>query len=363
MHLQPAPRFDPRGAGRAPSAPNSDVESLLVFPSEQQAAPEQTPRRNRLAPGVAIAAVLCVVAFLLEQFLRPGAPTAVVPGEVAVTTRPAGADVLIDGQHRGVTPLELSLSPGAHSLVVRAAGDERAVPLTVVSGSAVAQYFEMNAAAPPPEPAARPVVAPPARARAYVDVRSRGVPPRAVRAPAVAERRVPVARETPSATRVSAGGTAPVAVSPAIETGPVGGWLTVTAPFDVQVREGSDIVGSSQMSRIMLAVGWHDVILASPSLGYEAPMRVNIGPGRVTGLLVDPPTAKVSLNARPWADVFIDSASAGQTPIANLTLAIGTHQVVFRHPQLGERRQSVVVSVRGPNRVSVDLTRPEEATP
>lgn len=342
------------------------MESLLVFPSEHPAAPEQTPGRNHLAPGVAIAAVLCVVAFLLEQFLWSGAPAAVVPGELAVNTRPAGADVLIDGQHRGVTPLKLSLSPGTHALVVRADGDERGVPVDVVSGSAVAQYFEMTVSAPPPMPVTSPVVTPPARARANVGVRSRGVPPRTVRAPAVAERRVQVVREAPSAARAistRAGGTAPVAASPAIETGPVGGWLTITAPFDVQVKEGGDIVGSSQMSRIMLAVGWHDVVLANPNLGYEAPMRVNIGPGRVTGLLVDLPTAKVSLNARPWADVFIDNASAGQTPIANLSLPIGTHQVVFRHPQLGERRQSVVVSVRGPNRVSADLTRPQEATP
>jgi hypothetical protein len=47
----------------------------------------------------------------------------------------------------------------------------------------------------------------------------------------------------------------------------------------------------------------------------------------------------------------------GQTPIANLSLALGTHQVVFRHPELGERRQSVVVTAQGPNRVAVDMAR------
>ena len=65
----------------------------------------------------------------------------------------------------------------------------------------------------------------------------------------------------------------------------------------------------------------------------------------------------LSANARPWADVLIDGISVGQTPIANLAVPIGTHQVVFRHPQLGERRESVVVGVKGPNRIAVDLTK------
>ena len=41
----------------------------------------------------------------------------------------------------------------------------------------------------------------------------------------------------------------------------------------------------------------------------------------------------------------------------NMDIAVGTHQVVFRHPQFGERRQSVVVTVQGPNRIAVDFTK------
>jgi hypothetical protein len=36
---------------------------------------------------------------------------------------------------------------------------------------------------------------------------------------------------------------------------------------------------------------------------------------------------------------------------------LGSHVVIFRHPDLGERRQTVVVTARGPNRISMDLTR------
>jgi hypothetical protein len=47
----------------------------------------------------------------------------------------------------------------------------------------------------------------------------------------------------------------------------------------------------------------------------------------------------------------------GQTPLANLSLALGTHEIVFRHPDLGERKQTIVVTAKGPNRIAVDLTR------
>jgi 1,6-anhydro-N-acetylmuramate kinase len=54
----------------------------------------------------------------------------------------------------------------------------------------------------------------------------------------------------------------------------------------------------------------------------------------------------------PWADVWIDGAAAGQTPLANVSLLIGRHEILFRHPQLGERREVAVVKVDGIARVS-----------
>jgi hypothetical protein len=63
------------------------------------------------------------------------------------------------------------------------------------------------------------------------------------------------------------------------------------------------------------------------------------------------------VNARPWADVLIDGIAAGQTPLANVALAIGPHQITFRHPELGERTERVVITAKGVNRVAVDLDK------
>jgi hypothetical protein len=47
----------------------------------------------------------------------------------------------------------------------------------------------------------------------------------------------------------------------------------------------------------------------------------------------------------------------GQTPLGNLSVTIGNHEVVWRHPQLGERHQTVKVTAGAPVRAGMDLTK------
>ena len=46
----------------------------------------------------------------------------------------------------------------------------------------------------------------------------------------------------------------------------------------------------------------------------------------------------MALNALPWAEVWIDGESIGETPIGKVSVPIGWHEIVFRHPELGEKR-------------------------
>jgi hypothetical protein len=63
----------------------------------------------------------------------------------------------------------------------------------------------------------------------------------------------------------------------------------------------------------------------------------------------------MAINAIPWAEVLVDNKRVGETPLSNITVPIGAHEVLFRHPELGERRMSVTVSVGEPLKVGVDL--------
>jgi hypothetical protein len=158
---------------------------------------------------------------------------------------------------------------------------------------------------------------------------------------------------------VAPGATASVVFSLPKVSAPYGGGLSVSAPFDVDILERDEIVGASGTSRIMLAAGRHDVVLVNRGVGFQELRTLDIQAGKTTVVRIDPPKVPMSANARPWAEVLIDGSSVGQTPIANVILGIGPHQFVFRHPQFGERRQTLLVTAKGPNRVAVDFTKPE----
>jgi hypothetical protein len=177
---------------------------------------------------------------------------------------------------------------------------------------------------------------------------------------AAAEHSITVSSTTGSAEQritIERGTTKEVVFSLPRSSAPLGGWVSVASPFPVDLLEHDELVGTSGTTKVMMPAGRHDVVLRNESVGYEALRSIDVVAGGVATIEVVPPTASLNVNARPWADVVIDGAPAGQTPLSNVILAVGSHEITFRHPQLGERTQTVVVSARGVNRVSVDLTK------
>ena len=137
----------------------------------------------------------------------------------------------------------------------------------------------------------------------------------------------------------------------------VGGWVSVESPFQVELFDGGELVGTSGTTRVMLPVGRHQLVLKNASVGYESRHSVDVAAGRVATIVVAAPQAPLSINAVPWADVAIDGTAVSQTPLGNFMIAVSPHQITFHHPQFGERTQAIVVTAAGANRAVVDFTR------
>jgi hypothetical protein len=135
----------------------------------------------------------------------------------------------------------------------------------------------------------------------------------------------------------------------------VGGWVSMKTPVPMQVFEEGRLVGTTEVDRIMLPVGTHRLEVVSEALGYRSRQEVAIRAGQTSTLRLDLPTGALSVNAQPWAEVWVDGERVGETPLGNLTRTIGPHEVVFRHPELGEKKTTVVVTLKEPARVGVDL--------
>ena len=139
-----------------------------------------------------------------------------------------------------------------------------------------------------------------------------------------------------------------------------GGWMELRSRVDVQVLEDNRVIATSDTPRIMLPAGTHQLEIVNAAAGYRTRRSVEIAAGQVTALSLIVPNGTLSLNAIPWAEVSLDGDRIGQTPLGKVSAPIGKHEVVFRHPTLGEQRRTVVVTATGVVRLSVNFTKPTE---
>jgi hypothetical protein len=188
----------------------------------------------------------------------------------------------------------------------------------------------------------------------------RGSTPLIVDRLAVGEHNLTVIRNGVTYTRtihVDAAGTASLVITTRTGAGPESGWLSVTAAVPLQIFEGGKLVGSTESDRILVPAGDHLFDFTNAALGFRDSQDVKIVAGADKRLTIDLPEAALSINATPWAQVWLDGRDLGVTPLGDVTTSIGSHDLVFRHPQFGEQRVTTVVTARDPARVAVDMRR------
>jgi hypothetical protein len=296
------------------------------------------------------------------------APATPQEGTLAVDSTPK-ARVYIDDAPRGMTPLRLDLPAGPHRVRLEGEGNKtRTLTVGVIAGQEVSQTVDLARTV---QTGSLFVRSDPAGARVTVDNKPAGVTPITVLdlSPgthavslvgadgATAKQSVQVEAGVTATLRLALAKEAPepaatAAAAPAAE--PTTGWVLVDAPVELQVLQGGRTIGASGR-RISLPPGSYDLQLRSAD--FSTNKRVEVSAGRVARIDVDMPDGTLSLNAAPWAEVYLDGTRLGETPIANVTAKAGTHEVIFRNPQHNELRQMVNVASGKPTRVSVTLTK------
>ena len=282
--------------------------------------------------------------------------------QLTIESSPTGAEVLVDDRVRGITPLVLQLPAGTATVVVRAAGRERAVSLQLNAGEVVRQLIELppgSAGANAVTSGILEVTSEPSRVPLVVDGVAVGNSPLTATTLSTGEH-VLSARFSSGTVerriRIDAGRTTTLhVVSPGVTSDSIVGWLNVDTAIPLRILEEGRLLGTSDVNRVMLPVGTHELHFINDDTGFETDRTVTVSAGRPTAITIDIPTSTLSINARPWAEVFIDGERVGETPIGNLSRRIGRHEIVLRHPELGEQRQTVTLTSRAPARVSVDL--------
>jgi serine/threonine protein kinase len=271
----------------------------LPAPVERFDEPEQEAKTTllgtRLRPALLIAVLggaVLVEAVAIGTLLYMRGQQAPPAVPITVESLQDGDGVVVDGKLIGVTPLKVDVGPGIRSIEI------------------VPRAQEKPAFSTPP-----PVVA---------------VPEPAATSPAAAAIAAAAAKQK-------------------------SGGMKINSPIDIQVLEGDRVLGSSADGPIVASAGRHELDFINPAFGFRTRQQVDIKPGQIINLNVTPPGGRVSVNAIPWAQVFINGNLVGETPLANMPMPVGEHQVLFRHPQFGDRTEKVIVRSGALTRVSATL--------
>jgi hypothetical protein len=356
----PREPYEPLPLPKDPSPEIFDEVPETDNEDDMNSAHTRVRRIKRLAVVVALVAAATAGIFAArERLSRPAAIAALETGTVTVTTDPPGADVDIDGVTRGQSPLKLALAAGSHTMVIRANGESRTIPINIAAGAEVSQYLDM------PKAGAHlgqlHVRTEPPGARVSIDGTLLGTTPMTIGELLPGDHIVTFENDLGSVSQkvvIEAGVPASLMVPLGMPAGAVAsGWLTVSSPVLVNLHENGRLVGNSGIDKIMLPAGKHAIELVNEEVGYSETRTVQVSPGRTSSIAISLPKGTVSLNAIPWATVFIDGQNVGDTPIGNIPLTLGPHEVVFRNADLGEQRRTITVTTRAPVRLSVDLTK------
>jgi hypothetical protein len=273
-------------------------------------------------------------------------------------TTPAGAQVVIDGKASGTTPVTLTRNAGVHTVELHGTGAARTISVNVVAGTEVAQYVELPKGAP--SPGQLQVRTEPAGARVTVDGVARGASPVTIGDLTPGQHAVVLESDSGTSKQtvtIEAGATASLMVQLTPQGIPLSGWITVSAPAAVQLYEDGRLLGSSETDQLMVAAGTHQLNIVNDALGYRSTRSVAVAAGKVSSIKLDFPKGTIAVNATPWAEVWIDGEKIGETPVGNAPVVIGSHEVVFRHPDLGEQRRLVTVTATTPAKLSVDMRK------
>jgi hypothetical protein len=353
---------DPAGMRSLEDGTLSTVEPIGAW------APEETPDRpadesripravlalrvpaTRWLPRVAVLGVLVILAAAGRAYW-PALSVSLTDGTAVLDSNPAGSQVFIDGRAAGTTPLTVRVSAGWHRVEFRDGALSRTRDVAVVARGRVVERMDWTE-----KPAgALEVTSDPTGARVLVDGEARGSTPLKIDGLAVGTHLLVIE---------SAAGTVrqPVTIA-AGETAQVtelisSGWLAAFSPFDIEISEQNRPISLDERGRAMLAPGSHELRFRNREFGYDEVRRIEIKPSATTALTLVPPPTAISVTATEPADVLIDGARIGETPISDVPVSLGTREIVVR-TAAGNERRFVVPATTQPIRLDVDFSKPQ----
>jgi hypothetical protein len=307
-------------------------------------------RRGRQVAIAAVVVAIVAIAGLGAYRYWAKARAAPKSGTAILDSVPEASSIVIDGTAAGSTPRAIELTPGRHVVDFRRGNATRRVEIEVAAGRATVERVDWGVALT----GRLTVHSEPPGARVLIDGRAYGVTPLTVDDLTAGSHLVVLESDKGSVQRtVVVRADVPAEITESIYAG----WLKLFAPFELQISEGKRAIRLDDRNQIILPPGPHDLQFENRALGYRETRRVDVLPGQVTSLSLVPPPSTLTVTATAPAEVLVDGARVGVTPLTNQPITIGTRDIIVRSAEGAERRFTITVTVM-PVRINVDFLKP-----
>ena len=121
------------------------------------------------------------------------------------------------------------------------------------------------------------------------------------------------------------------------------GWVAVYAPFEVVISENGRVLRADERNQFLLPPGIHQIRLTNKRLAYDSVQQVEVKPGETIALRLTPDPSTLTVTASEAAEVWLDGARVGETPLNAFPAALGTHDLVVKRATGGERRFPITI--------------------
>lgn len=132
------------------------------------------------------------------------------------------------------------------------------------------------------------------------------------------------------------------------------GWLAIFSPIEIVISEGNRVLRPDDKNEIMVPPGIHRLRFTNRTLAFDQSHEIVVKPGEKAAYTVTPPRSTLTVSASESAEVFLDGAKLGNTPLSAAPVAIGTHNLVVKRASGAEKRLPITVTVK-PFTVNVDF--------
>lgn len=271
-------------------------------------------------------------------------------GAAAFASTPEGAEVFVDGAPVGRTPVRAELKAGTHTVEFKLNAATRTQTIAVKRGVETPVIVDWNKKAF----GSLVVASTPTGAKVSIDGKLRGQTPLTLSDLPVGSHAVLI-DSTEGAVRrkveITDGGTE------SLNESIYPGWLHVSTSIDVTILDGGKPALLDDSNRVLLKPGPHTVRIENRELAFSQTKQVEIEPGGTTKIAIEVPTSTLTVTGSTGADVFVDGVKAGETPLVEFKVALGSHDIMVVDRSGVTRHASTRVTTR-PVQLDISFDRP-----